>query len=412
MMRFPALYIAAVIITANTGLLVASNTYGLTSRSALLVLQVVLWLAACAYVATLLDRVSDSSDADEVASGTVALIACSAPLARIVWITQRGDTATWSLVLAGIAALLLLGSFLSDDASGLEWLAGIWATVTSLLQAGQFDVLPYARGALHQIRTLHVALDLRIATTALFAAILFVKATIAAVERGQPEIDDLPLFRIPPPEPDWPPVLTAVILPFLVIGDALFRAFQAVVNLLWKLAATVAVFFYRIGEEIVETIDALFSSTRLLGAILKTLGTMLGSLLTIMLLFRAARSLPAYIRSERLLGQVMPLVEALYFLLLAWLVATCVCWILGKRREPEELWLTAPFVVSNFIAIVFIAGIVLFALARIDRLALNGFRSVGLFSGILILLVGVGIPAWITRRSARKAQRTRTRGAA
>lgn len=410
-MRFPALYIAAIVISANAGLLVASNTHGLTWASAVFVLKIVLWMAACAYVATLTDRISSSSDADEVAVGTALMLACSAPLARVVWVTQRGEMATWSLAFVGVTALVLLGMFLRDDASGLDWIAGTWATATSLLQAGQFDIFPYARGAMQSVRALHTVLDLRIATTALFAIILFTRGLVAAVERGQPKIDDLPLLRIPPPESDWPPLLTAVSLPFLYIGDTLFRVMQAVANVLWKLVATIAVFFYRISEEIAEEVVALFSNVALIRAVLKSVGAILLSFVTLLLVFRAARSLPAYIRNEELLGQIVPLVKVLFFLLLASAVATCICWVFG-RHKAEDLWLTAPFVVSNFIAIAFIAGITLFVLAHIESMALNGFRRLGLFSWTLILLMVVGIPVWVTTRSAKKARPRRARRAA
>lgn len=408
-MRFPALYVAAIILTANAGFLIGSDAYGLTTRSAVVVLQWFLWIAGCAYLATLEDRLSTHPDAEDMLVATGGLLIASAPFARVVWLTQHARSASWSLAAAAVVALVLVSVHLTEKATTLEFVAAYWAIVTSLLQMGQTDLLPFARDAVRAMRALHNALDLRIVTTAIFVGILFTRSIMEAVERGRPDIDDLPLLHVPPPDPDWNPLLIAVAAPFLYIADAIFRAVQIVANVLWKIVATIAVFFYRIGEELITTVIANLLTERLVVAVARTMGTVLLTFVTLMTLFGAAPLVPKYIGNSQWLHQVLPLLGVLALLFFAAVTITSISWASGDHRT-RELWLMAPFVVSNFVAVAFVAGLVLFVLARVDRFQLGAFRGLGVFSALLIALMAMAIPAWIVKGS-RKARPVDTRAA-
>lgn len=408
-MRFPALYLAAIILTANAGFLVGSDAYGLTTRSSVVVLQLFLWMAGCAYLATLEDRLSKYPDAEDVLAMTGVMLIASAPFARVVWVTQHDQNPSWSLAAIVVVGLFLVSMHLTDKATPLEFVAAYWAVVTSLLQMGQTDFLPYAREAVRAMRALHDALDLRIVTTAIFVGILFTRAILEAVERGRPDIDDLPLLHVPPPDPDWHPLLTAVAAPFLYIADAIFRALQVVANLLWKLVATVAVFFYRIGEELITTVIANLLTERLVVAVARTMGTVLLTFVSLMILFGAAPLVPKYIGNTQWLHQVLPLLGILALLFFAAMTITSISWATGEHKT-RELWMMTPFVVSNFVAVVFVAGLVLFILARVDRFQLAAFRGFGVFSALLIAVMAMAIPVWIAKGS-RKAPPVGTRAA-
>jgi hypothetical protein len=299
------------------------------------------------------------------------------------------------VVWCAIAVVSVLG------AEDLAWrklllvLGTIWALVGVITTIGTLRFFPYALDATESTRALHTLLDVRLLATVLFGSLLTILAFQRALGRriGVPRI---PRWYLPPVSGKDSSVARTILWPLVVISNILLEVLYALSDVAWTLVATTVAFFLRVGEEVTQLARSMIQNRRGVTTVTTVACTFF---LLLILFYTAERSAgPAlqYLQADEIAQSARWLgllalnaaFGAFCVVGLTWLFESSKATVLDSSARALMLLLS----------MLLLSGLVMLALSRVEPLAVSGFRRIGLFSVLLLVLVGAGVVIRIRSR--------------
>lgn len=128
--------------------------------------------------------------------------------------------------------------------------AALWVVVGVLVTLGLNPWLPYSRSAVYALRSVHQLLEVRLLLTAVFFTSLVGEAFVEAWRNFQPHIPQMPRKHVQGNESDGRWWVKGLLNPFLGALDLMAQATQVVIDVLWRLVATIILFFIEVGTQV------------------------------------------------------------------------------------------------------------------------------------------------------------------
>jgi hypothetical protein len=216
-------------------------------------------------------------------------------------------------------------------------------------------------------------------------------------------VADLRRLHLPPADASWSRLFASIVSPFVAIVDVAFQVVQVIANWIWRVIATTALFVVQVGDCVIEVIIET-ATKRLVRSVAITLSVWVLSLVMCFIAIWFASLVPQYVMTDsifyscvtvlRLGGLSLALAGS--GMIIAWLVLEDAGMSSFHRVRDEST-----FVFTHFNVITLIASIVLLVLAQVRWLQIEVFRVPGLYTILLLSVMGAAVPLWFTRRSAR-----------
>lgn len=390
-----SLFFVCAVATIGVAAMSASQSAGLESGARVWLVKVYLsvvltmWIAAALALARWLPRLF----------GVWFLLAAlvAAPVATMVLQTTAGINPRFSfwLVITLWTVFAVMGVWNTKKGWALFlFIAGaIWTICGVIGTAGLTSFLPYSQRALGEVTGFHRLLDVRLISTIIFASGVASTSFVSAWKRGLPNVTPVPMRPLPQPKETDSPWVRYILGPFLVVAEVVYELLHAVINIFWLALATVVIFFTRVGEEFADLVNSMRTDRRSASWI----ATCLLSFFVLVALFYLASisavSLLSYLQEDGfgdLLVRFLTIAVNTFFGLV--LVAV-LAWLVLERRDQAVGGAVQGLMF--LLAVVFVSGVVMFGLSRIDALGLVSFRLPGPFTVLLLIFVTSGVLFWL-----------------
>jgi len=236
----------------------------------------------------------------------------------------------------------------------------------------------------------HFLLDARYLITVLLLLSAFGDAMVRSFEAGLPKIPVSP--RIPSLDPDELPDsgMVVILRPLLVFTNLFLMIAQALVNLVWQLIGFIVAYLYRTGKNLAQQVHALITNRTVLRATARVVISFVTALLFAQLVGIVAPDIDLYLASPTspfsLSGEVlgaMVLISVLAVVSVGAVLLSTWMWKPNKKGIEQ-----AAFGGSMILVALSLSSGIIYLLAKTHLFDIVGFDSIGIFTLILLLMLG------------------------
>lgn len=390
-------FIALVLFNLAVAVLVCSETLTFETFYRQLVIEVSAIIIAIGWFAFATDN--SSENIQEL--GVIFLLSSLFVSPIVVMILTNSSVAFWiSLLLIGIMAVSnALEKVDSAWEKALTLLYVVWVIVGIVITMGQTKFFPYASSAFIPSQV-HFILDIRIIVSILFLFLLLIKAVLNSIRSGRPAIPSLPNLQLSDSSDEPNSLIEAILQPIIIVLNVILLAIMKVTETIWQLISSAIVYLYRIGVSLANEFYDLLSNSNVWKSILKTFATFVIIYLFVHAIVFMTPHFISYLTSvESVFSVSIDTVVSLAYVsgvyLAAFLGMLCVnaLWEIN-----DEFLVSSVFCGSMIILAISLAGGIMYGLARIDMLQIVDFKSLGLFSLSILIVVGAVFVYQVGRR--------------
>lgn len=401
--RRTSLYLLGVVVTTLIGVELCSRVSGLSNTQLLTILEVFVfilligWVVLAAHTLSNIDKVGETVLFIFIPS--IFMVPIGGMFLQLF--AKYHEAAFW----LSLAVWTVVGVFRALDeaeayrSSGfLVGAAAAWSVSGIIISAGTTSFLPYSRSAIEGLNSVHSLLDLRYLLGAIFLGLLIAIASTRAFRAPLPVISDIEAWELEElAEDNW---VTWLVRPFISIINIFILLLFVIINYLYKAARITAFYFYAVGRNIAELVIELLRIKRIWISILEVVTIFLALVLGTVFITNACPFILDYARSDAWGIQALDFIFITGFVSLVLLCLGLAFWVIAEYCNDFVEPLIASF--AAIISIAFVAGLLLYMLARLDFLYIGGFRVFGPFSALIVLFIVGGVGRVILKSISKK----------
>jgi hypothetical protein len=233
-------------------------------------------------------------------------------------------------------------------------------------------------------------LDLRYMLSGVFLILLLLRAVVLAFRKRHPLIPALPLFSFNSAQVKTDSIISITFRPVLIILDVVLLLLQRVVNILWRLLATVFAYLKRIGVNLGNQCYDIISNGSMWLTIVRTMVTYIALIAfaySVIPLTQDARFYLTVNSSFAELSSVsIPLVylgRMLLFFICTLLVIALICWMWRIKDFSYRL----VYCGSLYLVSYAFSAVIVYLLRAYSNLNIVGFSSIGLYTTIFATII-------------------------
>jgi len=345
---------------------------------------------------------------DDIKSFFLAWLgACGLCASSVVMLLTQQAIAFW-ITLSVLAAAAVVEVFSDDDDLEENFFNSIyvlWVVVGVTITLGNTELFDYSKPAM-AIREIHLFLDVRYATTAVFLLCMLIKAVVEAFRDGAPDIPPIPDPTMSESSPEESSMLRAVFRPFVILINSILKVLHLFANVVWTLIALFVTYLVRTGVNLANNFFEIISQRRVWRSIIRVVVTFVLTIGLVRIAILASPQVSFYLTnltsyttiSFHTAGAIaLTWTAGLYFFAMFAILVVCKIWSFDDFFNPTL------FGGSMILIGLWLAGLVMYGLAQITQLGIVGFGWHGLLSlGVFTLtnscVVGVVLTIQLIRR--------------
>lgn len=392
-----AYYLAGVIACTAVGLILCSKRIQPPARIAHTILETFLLALLCVWISLVWSK-------DEIKSlpgwGLGVFIAV-APIAslfsRLPTVGGRNIGFWLGLGLWTAFGVLIVVNELKNKSPAERFIAALgvaWTVSGFIISAGTTKLLPYSIPAIAGMKSVNVFLDVRYILGTIFIGSVCVVSIRQAFQEKAPSGPHLEAWELD--ESTKEGLLDWIAHPFIILANAALLVLTILLTYLLRTARIVSFYFMEIGRRIGEIFRFLLTERETLKTVIQLISIFTFVVLAVLAAVKSTPYVLLYLQASRWESQVSAL--ALGCMLIG-CVSICVGGIFLVIESRDGFTSIAfeiaiePVVVAfaTLLSVVFVAGLLLFVLSRVDTLQIQGFGVLGLFSCVVSIFVLGGI---------------------
>jgi hypothetical protein len=387
-LRF-AYYVLGVLASAVMAVYVCSYTIGLAPASARAGLEIFLVALLIVWLSLALAINDDSINNLPLFVVAVSLITLPTALLFLRFNSASHPLFFW-LTLAAWVLFGILFFILGEANSGtfsLEFFiatVGVaWAISGTIISLGTLSFLPYASPALRGLGSARLLLDLRYSLGLIFLASILIATMIRAFRTQPPTLPTLAAWKIA--EPTAEGIIASAVLPFIGLINVLLLVGCLITDYLLKAVLLVVFYFVEIGSNIVEILRRVFRENPVIVTSAKVIGAFILSVVALLSARASVFYIIPYLQSSNWWSEL----AELWIVVLSFaIILLCIGGITRTFIASADCAVVA---LATLLSVVFVAGLLLYGLARVDFLGIMGFDFPGPFSVAMVALIAAGI---------------------
>ncbi len=280
-----------------------------------------------------------------------------------------------------------------------------WVVSGIFVTLGSSSLLPYAESAI-SASNISLFLNVRFVLTALVIAALVGKSMLDAINGPEFNIASLPALSISD-DGNKDDVLGAIFSALVLVANTILLVIQKITNLVWQVIALIGVFLFRTGVNLGNLVVDLVTDSGIWFGMIRVVLTFVILIIFNLIIAAEVDRLYTYLRADTSLfvisfSDFFTLFTAGVIFCATLIMILIQCWLWDISTTPL---VRAALGGAMFLAGFALSGFVIYVLSKIEILHIEGFRSLGVFTLLLILAVGlVFIYQLMKRATARKVQ--------
>lgn len=277
-----------------------------------------------------------------------------------------------------------------DNLSKIISLSTVLGVGLGIVTIGTIPFFGYSKEATDALSSFHFLLDIRLVFAFVFLALIVGLAFRLSIKEALPP---LPKFRklslkTPSARGLVGSVVKSFMIPFLAILNIVLAAVSAVVDFLWKISTVIGIYLTRVGKYSAKIIKEIVIDKGVGLQTLKYLGFFVCALAIVLLSKSSVSYALAYILSSEWSTE---LINLLYLILLVIILIPLVGLSCAFLVDSFKwLYQQVAFGLAMMLSVLLTAGIIIYAVSRIEYFMIAGFEGIGPYTAIMLLLVVLG----------------------